>query len=284
MKTATLLSIVLNAAGLVAVRYTVDQSVAANAGEPYDGFVSYSIEFSSFPDFAGKTTSCHRACGCVTRSDAAVLGNNSSPNTFSNNLLENIGNLIGTKPYIRVGGNTQDYALYNASLPYALNGTVDPERSPDYPTTIHIGPSYFESYNTWPNVKFSHGFNLGLGDNNSVGWQTLVDTVPLACKALGHDKLYLWEYGNEPDLFSTSSQGPVRPGSWNESTYVDQWLNGTREIKAQLQKYCPDLDSKTEYGFLGLSFAGTGNRLKAPLTWQDGINRNNDIKLISTHK
>lgn len=211
-------------------------------------------------------------------------GNASSPNTFSNNLLENIGDLIGTKPYIRVGGNTQDYALYNASLPYAVNATIDPKRSPDYPTTVHIGPSYFESYSTWPNVKFSHGFNLGLGGNDSAGWQTLVDTVPLACKALGDDKLYMWEYGNEPDLYSTSAQGPVRPASWNESTYVEQWLNGTREIKAQLHKYCPDMHSQTEYDLLGLSFAGTGNHLKAPLTWQDGINQDNDIKLISTHK
>jgi hypothetical protein len=218
-----------------------------------------------------------------TRSDR-LPGNNSSPNEFSNNLLENLGNLMGTKPYIRVGGNTQDYALYDASLPYALNGTVDPKRSPDYPTTIHIGPSYFESYNTWPNVKFSHGFNLGLGGNSSAGWQTLVDTVPLVCKALGHDKLYMWEYGNEPDLFSTSAQGPVRPANWNESTYVEQWLNGTREIKAQLQRLCPGLDTATEYGFLGLSFAGTGNHLKAPLAWQDGINQDKDIKLISTHK
>src|SRR3954447_8712576 len=75
-------------------------------------------------------------------------GNLSHPNTFSNNLLNNLGAFQGTKPYIRVGGNTQDYALYNASLKYALNGTVNPARSPDYPTTIYIGPSYFESYQT----------------------------------------------------------------------------------------------------------------------------------------
>ncbi|KAB5549766.1 glycoside hydrolase family 79 protein [Coniochaeta sp. 2T2.1] len=262
MKTEILLSIALHAAGLVAVRYTVDQSPPSTAGEPFNGFLSYSIEFSSFPDFAG---------------------NNSNPNKFSDNLLENLGRLQGIKPYIRVGGNTQDYALYNASLPYALNGTVDPKRSPDYPTTIHIGPSYFESYNTWPNVKYTHGFNLGLGGNNSAGWQTLIDTVPLVCKALGHDKLHYWEYGNEPDLFSTSAQGPVRPPTWNESTYVEQWLNGTRKIKELLQKHCPDLDSESEYGFLGLSFAGTGNKLKAPLTWQNGINQDKDIKLFSTH-
>ena len=55
MKAAILLPVALHAAGLDAARYTVDQSAAPTAGEPFDGFVSYSIEFSSFPDFAGQT-------------------------------------------------------------------------------------------------------------------------------------------------------------------------------------------------------------------------------------
>lgn len=211
-------------------------------------------------------------------------GNNSSPNTFSDNLLTNLGNIIGTKPYIRVGGNTQDYALYNASLPYALNGTFDYSRSSDYPTTIFIGPSYFESYNTWPGVKFSHGFNMGLGGNNSAGWQTLLDTVGLACKAIGPDKLYAWEYGNEPDLFSTSSQGPVRPSNWNESTYVSQWLNGTRQIRALLEASCPDMLANGTYSYLAPSFAGTSNHLRAPVAWADGLDVDKDIQVFSTHK
>ena len=213
----------------------------------------------------------------------ANTGNKTHPNTFSNQLLENIGNLTGTKPYIRVGGNTQDYAIYNASLPVALNGTVNPNRSLDYPTTLFMGPSFFESYSTWPGIRFSHGFNMGLGSNSSSGWQTLLDTVPLACKALSAGKLYWWEYGNEPDLFSTSSQGPVRPSNWSESTYVQQYLNGTRKIKELVLAYCPELGG-SPYGYIGPSFAGTGNHLKAPLTWADGLNIDKDIKLFSSHK
>ncbi|KAM0450911.1 hypothetical protein ACHAO4_006303 [Trichoderma viride] len=252
----------LGAASSVAADvYTVPSQPNAN-GEPFDGFVSYSIEFASFPDFAG---------------------NKSAPNTFSYNLINNLGALSGSKPYIRVGGNTQDYALYNASLKTSLVGIVDPSRSPDYPTTIHIGPSYFESYSTWPGVKFSHGLNLGLGANRSEGWQTLVDTVPLACKALSQGNLYTWEYGNEPDLYSTSAQGPVRPSTWNESTYAWQWLNGTAEIKKQIQKHCPALSLFGEPKFMAPSYAGTGNHLKAPLAFQDGLDKNKDIQLFSTH-
>lgn len=233
-------------------------------GIPFpDGFLSYSIEFSSFPDFAGNKT---------------------SPNKFSETLLMNIGNVLGTKPYIRVGGNTQDYALYNASLSASINGTYDVSRSPDYPTTIHIGPSYFESYSTWPGVKFSHGFNLGLGGNRSEGWQTLLDTVPLVCKTLGLEKLYAWQYGNEPDLYSTSSQGPVRPPSWNETTYVEQWLNGTRKIKELLQTHCPEVVSSNRYEYIAPAFAGVNNHLKAPIAWKDGLDEDGNIGLFSSHK
>lgn len=57
------------------------------AGEPVlRSFVSFSIEFAFFPDFAG---------------------NKSAPNVFSDNLLANLGALQGSKPDIRVGGNTQ---------------------------------------------------------------------------------------------------------------------------------------------------------------------------------
>ncbi|KAK3112327.1 hypothetical protein LTR53_011508 [Teratosphaeriaceae sp. CCFEE 6253] len=163
---------------------SVSGTVPSLPGVPLEAFVSYSIEFASFPDFAG---------------------NKSVPNSFSNNR---------TKPYIRVGGNTQDYAVFNKSQTVTEIGIVDPAKSPDYPTTLTIGPSYFESYSTWPDTKFIHGFNLGR--NSTVARQGLIDSVPYACKALEGGKLLHWELGNEPDLFKTSAQGAVRPATWTE--------------------------------------------------------------------
>ena len=210
------------------------------------------------------------------------LGNHSNPNKFSYNLLNNLKDILGHYPYIRVGGNTQDYALYNTSQKEQLVGIVNPSRSPDYPTTITIGPSYFEGYDSWPGVQFSHGLNLGLGGNRSEGWQTLVDTVPLACKALSHGKLYTWEYGNEPDLFSTSAQGPVRPyDTWTEKAYVQQWQNGTKEIAKRIQQYCP---SEGKPKFMAPSFAGVSNRLNATLAWEAGLDSKRNIEYFSTHK
>ncbi|KAF2141901.1 glycoside hydrolase family 79 protein [Aplosporella prunicola CBS 121167] len=227
-----------------------------------EGFVSFSIELSSFPDFAGNSS----------------VG----PNLFSYNLLNNIGNLTGTKPYIRVGGNTQDLALYDASLGVAENGIVDPERSEDYPTTLTIGPSFFESYDSWPGVKFIHGFNLG--KNGTDGRESLLATVPLACKALSDGKLLYWELGNEPDLFKTSAkQGIVRPTNWTEHDYVQEYLNGTRAIRAELAKACPDLATDDKYKFIAPSFAGTSNSLDPIKTWQEGFDEDKNIALISSH-
>jgi hypothetical protein len=213
-----------------------------------------------------------------------LIGNNSKPNAFSNNLLNNIGLLTGAKPYIRVGGNTQDYALYNGSLKEATNGTYDLSRSSDYPTTLSIGPLFFKSYGTFPDTKFIHGFNLALGGNSSEGLTNLLETVPIACKALSDGKLFAWEFGNEPDLYVTSGSSPVRPRTWHEPQYVAQWLNGTRAIKSAIAAACPNLALNNTFNWIAPSFAGTHDWLAPLTTWEDGLDTDGDIEQYSHHK
>ncbi|KAI9668250.1 MAG: hypothetical protein M1821_001070 [Bathelium mastoideum] len=253
----------VNAAGPTTNSSTisVDSTPPAGAGIPLEAFVSFSIEFSSFPDFAG---------------------NISHPNTFSNNLLNNIGNFTGTKPFIRVGGNTQDYAIFNSSLPVATVGIIQPNLSTDYPTILTFGPAYFESYTTWPDTRFSHGFNLGR--NSTAARTALLDSVPYACEALGQDgRLNVWELGNEPDLYKTSAQGIIRPASWTEQDYVNEWLNLTGQIKETMAQNCSNLTTAEEYLYMAPSFAGTGNSLDPIRTWEDGLDNDRDIEYISSH-
>jgi len=235
----------------------VSKSLPKDAAPPVlNSFVSYSLEFAFFPDFAG---------------------NLSSPNTFSDNLLANLGAITGSRPIIRVGGNTQDYALYDENLKIAINGTYVPAISQDYPLIIAIGKSYFESYQTWPNTTFIHGFNLGR--NTSAAYDTLVKTAPLACNALKGGKLLHWELGNEPDLFKTSAQGIIRPKTWTEQDYVNEWLNKTQTIGTQVKKSCPE----EPYSYIAPSFAGTRNSLDPVKPWHLGLDRDNDISQISSH-
>lgn len=228
---------------------------------PDTSFVSFSIELSSFPDFAG---------------------NLSNPNTFTDNLLTNLGGFLGSKPYLRVGGNTQDYALYNASLKTQINGTYDYTRTKDYPTTIFIGPSFFESYLTLPGVKFSHGFNLAKGITPD-GWQTLLDTAPLACKALGTERFYGYEYGNEPNNFATSGKWSSRPKDWREKPYVHEWLNGTRAIRKEMRKHCPEL-SRKYLEYMAPSYDDRVNNLNATVVWNLGMDRCGNVNTYSVHK
>jgi hypothetical protein len=236
-------------------------SPPSNASAPIrESFVSFSIEFSSFPDFAG---------------------NNSHPNGFSYNLLNNLDELQGSKPIIRVGGNTQDYATVNASQEAALIGSFDFNRSKDYPTTISIGPAYFESYNTWPGYEYIHGLNMG--KNGTVGYQTLVQSIPLICKALPVDKLAYWTLGNEPDLFKTSAQGPVRPPSWNESAYVAEYIEKTRLIRDTVKLNCPEVIESGKLRYYSPSFAGTSNSLNIIKTFQAGLDEDGEIAFIDSH-
>ena len=89
-----------------------------------------------------------------------------------------------------------------------------------------------------------------------------------------------WELGNEPDLYKTSAQGPVRPPTWTELDYVNNWLNGTRTIKEVVSQYC----HKEPYGYYAPSFAGTHNSLDPIITWSEGLDTDRDIKVISSHK
>ncbi|KAJ5153369.1 Glycoside hydrolase superfamily [Penicillium canariense] len=246
-------SIVERGSSAITVSKHMPQDAASSILAP---FVSFSIEFSSFPDFAG---------------------NKSRPNKFSNQLLDNLADLQGVKPYIRVGGNTQDFALYDPNLKTQINGTVVLSESADYPSIISIGPSFFEAYETWPGTKFSHGFNLG--KNTTEAMDTLIATVPLACKALSNGRLAHWELGNEPDLF----KGKVRPSTWLESDYVGEWLSKSRIIKRQLSQACPGMVTKGAYKYLAPSFAGTGNKLDPVKTWEVGLDTDHDIGMNSMH-
>ena len=203
------------------------------------------------------------------------LGNLSSPNTFSDNLLNNIGNISGTKPYIRVGGNSADLAIYVDSLPTAV--TAESEHDGSLPRDIKIGPSFFDGYSSWPDTKFIHGLNLKNATISAIGWQSLLDVVSVACKALGDGKLLLWEYGNEPDLY------PRLPSQWNDTTYVRDWQNGTAAIQDTLGNICPEMASGNAYGYVGPSLFETSTLPPVGL-FQDGLNDNGLIKQYTMHQ
>lgn len=235
-----------------------------DAGVPLENFVSFSIELSYFPDFAG---------------------NLSNPNTFSNNLLDNIAAYSGSKPYIRVGGSSQDNAIFDASQERA---TILHFATPtsDQPSNLTFGPKFFESYHTWPGTTFSHGFNLKA--NTTAAHDALLASVPYACKSL-RGQLLAWELGNEADLYTVFlGSPPARPASYRHVEYVDEWLTLTRAIRTRMQRACPDLASDVLFKWYAPSFAGPQPALPISMdavrTWEAGLDTDRDLKVWAAHQ
>lgn len=125
---------------------------------------------------------------------------------------------------------------------------------------------------------------MNLAANTTADHKALLEAIPHACKALENGKLLYWELGNEPDLFKTSAQGPVRPPTWDEQDYVDEWRNLTMKIRAAMEKPCPNLAKKENYLYYAPSFAGTDNSLNPIATWKDGMDADMNIAMIDSHK
>lgn len=75
----------------------------------------------------------------------------------------------------------------------------------------------------------------------------------------------------------------MRPRWWNETDFVDEWLNKTDIIRSSVQQHCPEVIEQNEFKFYAPSFAGTGNSLNMIKTWQAGLNSGNDIAFVDSH-
>jgi hypothetical protein len=169
--------------------------------------------------------------------------------------------------------------LFDSALKTATKGIYS-AISEDYPTTLSIGPSYFESYQTWPGVKFIHGFNLG--KNGTEAAKSVRDSAAYACKALSHDNFLYWEMGNEPDLLKTYG---VRPNSWSEADLVKEWSDKVESVKESVKSACGDKwASEENFKWIAPSFAGTNNSLDTVKTWNAGLGKSAAVARWSAHK
>ncbi|KAH8433716.1 glycosyl hydrolase family 79 C-terminal domain-containing protein [Aspergillus melleus] len=158
--------------------FEIPSSLPAGANKIDPTPVGVSIEFFAFPDYIEKlplTTSC----------------------------LATLEGVLGAKPPIRIGGTTQDRALYDASLQTAVNYTV---ASPDdAPESLTFGDRFMELAGSYEG-KVTIGLNRRLDD---------VDNTIAAAKVVKSEvtNLYAIELGNEPNFFKSSD--PIAHGeSW----------------------------------------------------------------------
>jgi Glycosyl hydrolase family 79 C-terminal beta domain len=216
-------------------------------------------------------------------------GNTSHPNEYSNNLLNNLGNLTGTKPYIRVGGSSADEAVLDTNLANATTHKQDTGLPSGPQQQLKYGNSYFQSFGTWPDARYIYDFNMAfnVGDDADTGFSSLNGTIPLICQALADGRFLYWEYGNEPNLYQTQSHGYVDAASWTAQSYLQQWQNGTSVIKEQLQAdpNCAEL-AGSDFGFIGPSLwiPASHPTLTLGSVWSAGLDSADDLRMIAMHR
>ena len=144
---------------------------------------------------------------------------------------------------------------------------------------VTTGPDYFTGFKQWPGVKFIHNFNQKY--NGTLGRQNLLDEVDVACTVLNNENVWLWEFGNEADLYVHAG---ARPAGWDEEAYITEWLNGTAAIKDELARVCACNYSAPK--FIAPTFGQYGapfSNLNAVTVAQDNVTRAGNIDEWSLH-
>ncbi|KAL4974027.1 hypothetical protein BDW66DRAFT_161629 [Aspergillus desertorum] len=135
----------------------------------------------------------------------------------STTCLENLKDLTGTWPPMRIGGTTQDRATYDASSSDAVTYSVDDPA--DAPLSLTYGPSFITLASEY-NGSVVLGLNRRLNDIENT-----ISAASLAVSEMGN--LQAIELGNEPNFFTDDD--PIANGaSWTASAdYASQisWQN-----------------------------------------------------------
>ncbi|KAF7595496.1 hypothetical protein BBP40_005832 [Aspergillus hancockii] len=183
--TAYTLGLVASASGL---SFHVPATPPSNASGQLDNApVGLSLEFFTFPAYMNDVAAT-KTC------------------------LQNLKDVSGTWPPLRIGGTTQDRATYDASSSSAVTYTVS--NPADAPASLTFGPPFMS-------LAAEYGGKVIVGLNRRLN--SLSNTIAaaiLAKNTIGN--LYSIELGNEPNFFS-SSDPIANGGSWSASAdYASQ--------------------------------------------------------------
>ncbi|USP78746.1 glycoside hydrolase family 79 protein [Curvularia clavata] len=155
-------------------------------------------------------------------------------NQFSVKLLQNLADYSGAPPHIRLGGNTQDYMIYDTDNErFAWNANKNSQaQGVKAADSMLVGPNYFTALDRFPkDTPVTFGLNMAYMEDD---WETrIVAMAKAAVENIKNVKLYSFEVGNEPDLWL---QNMFRSGTWSGKTYTDQWLDRCQVVYEQVLK------------------------------------------------
>ncbi|OCK80203.1 glycoside hydrolase family 79 protein [Lepidopterella palustris CBS 459.81] len=205
------LAVVSTAQNVISLSPASNAAGAAGLSSPLNpSFAGFGIEPSNLYSFTGR--------------DYA--------NQLSVNLLQNLADYSGAPPHIRIGGNTGDYMIYNASYnDYSLeNNVYSVGEGVIASDSMIFGPSYFKALDRFPkNTPITYGLNLAYQQSDYL--DNIVKEARAALNGMTNVKLVSFEIGNEPDLYL---QNNFRTGSWGGQVYTEQFLERAAAVYQQV--------------------------------------------------
>ena len=183
---------------------------------------------SNAPDDASEYLDASFAGFGIEPSNLFSFTGGDTPNTFSIQLLQNLADYSGAPPHIRLGGNTQDYMLYESDytdIAWKKNPSSMAQGNIAADSMI-IGPGYFQALNRFPTgTPVTYGLNLAYMEDD---WEDrIVAAAQGAVSGMTNVKLYSFEVGNEPDLWL---QNTFRTAPWNGQVYTTQFLDRAEAV------------------------------------------------------
>ncbi|KAF8220113.1 glycoside hydrolase family 79 protein [Tricholoma matsutake] len=222
--------------------------------------VSLSIEMDRWTDWAGSV----------------------SRNQFFFNTLDNLKQITGTPPSVRVGGNTMDATTFRADIGFAQDVFPTPTSTTPYPEAknVTIGNLFYGTAQFLPpNTHVTMGVNLGSNNITTAFLEARSIMAAFSSPAIRNAGIVLdfLEIGNEPDLYKNNGRRAI---TYSYTQYVKEWITFATNVSA-----AASLSSTSTTKFLGASFAGSSHSttgFSPQAIFSAGILSSAPGKLIST--
>ncbi|KAF9472125.1 glycoside hydrolase family 79 protein [Pholiota conissans] len=196
-------------------------------------FLSFSIEQDRWTDWVGTT----------------------SRNQIFFNTLDNLIQITGEPPHIRIGANSEDHTDFSDSVKFseaifpAVTSTVP------YPeaTNITVGDGFYEAAQFLPpNTHVTWGLNLGQNNLTAAVLEAKSLAKAFSSPSIKSAGIILdaIEIGNEVDLYSNNG---LRPKSYTSTQYVKEWTTFATNVTAAISSF--PISPK----FWGGAFAGSSH-------------------------
>ncbi|EGN99003.1 glycoside hydrolase family 79 protein [Serpula lacrymans var. lacrymans S7.3] len=184
----------------------------------------------------------------------------SAPNVFFYNALDNMVQITGEPPWIRIGADSEDHTIFSPGVEYEEDIFPPSTAITPYPeaTNISAGYAFYEIISHLPAGTHVHwGVNLGQYNITAAYLETkaMIEAFNTPAVKQAGITLDFIEVGNEADLYISNG---ARNSSWDPTEYISQWSTFAANVSD-----AAGLSPTSYTKFIGGAFAGSSHNV----TW-----------------